>query len=373
MAKKRANNEGSIVKRSDGRWMARISLGSGKRKTYYGKTRQDVARQLAAAIRDKDCGLPIVGEKQTVAQYLAVWLKTIKPTLRESAWMRYEEMSRLHIIPTVGAVSLARLTAQQLNALYAQKLDEGLAPGTVHYIHRTLHKALRDAMRADLVQRNIADLDTPPRRLPSEMAVFTPEQARNFLAAIRGDRLEAIYVMAITTGLREGELLALRWHDVDLDAGAIQVQTSQRKMKGRFVVSAPKTQRGRRKVVLTAIAIEALRTHRLRQQAERQAAGPAWQNLEVVFCNEIGERLEATSFYRQRYLPLLKKAGLPLIRFHDLRHTSATLLLLLGIHPKVVSEMLGHSTVNITLDLYSHVLPDMQRDASAALDKLLGN
>jgi integrase len=373
MTKKRGNNEGSITKRSDNRWMARITLSDGKRKTFYAKTRQEVARLLASALRDKEKGLPIVGDKQTVAQYMSEWLAIIKPTLRESAWARYEEISRLHIVPTLGQITLSRLTAQQLNTIYAQKLTEGLSPSTVNYVHRTLHKALGDALRADLVQRNVADLDTPPRKAENEMEVFTLEQAHTFLHAIRGDRLEALYVMAITSAMRQGELLALRWQDVDLEAGAVQVRVSQRKIKGQFVVNAPKTARGKRKVALTAIAVEALQQHRVLQIAERLAQGPAWQDKDLVFPNELGERMNAINVYRHRFLPLLKKAGLPLIRFHDLRHTSATLLLLQGVHPKVVSEMLGHSTVSITFDLYSHVLPEMQRDATAALDKLLGS
>ncbi len=372
MAGKRGNNEGSISKRSDGRWMARVTLPSGERKALYGKTRQEASRKLASALRDKDKGLPIVGEKQTVGQYLVEWLQTIKPTLRESAWLRYEELSRLHIIPALGTAVLSRLTAQQLNALYAAKLKEGLSPSTVNYIHRTLHKALGDAMRADLVQRNIADLDTPPRNAERAMEVFNADQARAFLDAIRGDRLEALYILAITTAIREGELLALRWQDLDLDGGFVQVRSSQRKMKGRFVVNSPKTARGRRKVALTDTAVHALRDHHERQGAERSATMGAWQDKDLVFPNEIGERMNGITVYRHRFLPLLRRSGLPLIRFHDLRHSSATLLLLLGVHPKVVSEMLGHSSVSITLDLYSHVLPEMQRDATRALDKLLG-
>jgi integrase len=369
---KRGNNEGSITKRADGRWVARITLESGKRKNFYAKTRQEASRLLASALRDLDKGLLVVGDKQTVQQYLMTWLPIIKPTLRDSTWIRYEELVRLHIIPTLGPIVLSRLTPQHLNMLYAQKLAEKLSPTTVRYIHVTLHKALEDAMRAGLVQRNVSDLDTPPRKAKRQLEVFTADQARAFLGAIQGDRLEALYVMAITSALREGELLALRWQDVDLEAGFVQVRMSHRKVKGRFIVNAPKTSHGSRKVALTAIAVAAMQKHRARQIAERLVQGPLWQDNDLVFPNEFGERLEATVMYQHRFLPLLKKAGLPLIRFHDLRHTQATLLLLQGVHPKVVSEMLGHSTINITLDIYSHVLPTMQRDATAALDKLLG-
>lgn len=309
----------------------------------------------------------------TVAQYLTTWLAAVKPSLRESAWARYEELARLHILPTLGSLVLSRLTAQHLNALYAQKLEEGLSPSTVNYIHRTMHKALQDGQRSELVQRNVADLDMAPRMAETEMEVFTAEQARIFLEAIRGDRLEALYVLAITTALREGELIALKWQDVDLDRGFAQVRSSHRKMKGRFIVNLPKTVRGRRKVALTKIAVTALKQHRERQATEKEEMGAAWQENDLVFPNETGGRMDGITVYRHRFLPLLKRAGLPLIRFHHPRHTSATLLLLQGVHPKVVSEMLGHSTVSITLDLYSHVLPEMQRDATRALDKLLGD
>ncbi|HEY1388099.1 MAG TPA: site-specific integrase [Ktedonobacterales bacterium] len=372
MASKRGNNEGSIAKRSDGRWMARITLSNGRRKTFYAKTRQEAARLLAAALRDKDKGLPIVSERQTVEHYLNEWLLIIKPTLRESAWQRYEELIRLHITPVIGSVILSRLTAQQLNGLYAAKLEAGLSATTVNYLHRTMHKALADGLRADLVQRNVADQATPPRKVERQMSVLTVDQARAFLAAIRGDRLEALYVLAITAAIRQGELLALRWQDLDLESGFVQIRASHRRMKRRFVVTLPKTARGRRKVALTKLAIDALRRHQESQALERLAAGTAWQDNNLVFPTEVGERMDGPYVYRYHFLRLLERANLPRIRFHDLRHSAATLLLLLGIHPKVVSEMLGHSNISITLDLYSHVLPEMQRDATNALDKLLG-
>jgi len=371
MAGKRGNNEGSITKRSDGRWMARITLEDGRRKSFYAKTRQEVARLLAEALRDQAKGLPIVGEKQTLAQYLTNWLGTTRPTVRTGTFRRYEELTRVHIVPTLGAMPLARLGAQHLNALYAAKLGEGLSPTTVRYIHVTLHRALGQALRLGLVQRNVSELASPPRKRRRSMQVLSPEQARVFLDAAAGDPLEALYVVALTTGMRQGELLSLRWRDVDLEDGHVQVRASLSKTADGFVFSEPKTAQSRRKVALTGSAIAALRRHRVGQRERRLAAGPAWQDDDLVFPDALGVPFDAITLLRREFLPLLARAGLPPIRFHDLRHTAATLMLLKGVHPKVVSEMLGHATISITLDLYSHVLPDMQREAVEAMESVL--
>jgi integrase len=184
--------------------------------------------------------------------------------------------------------------------------------------------------------------------------------------------LDALYVLALSTGMRQGELLGLKWREVDLDAGVLSVQqTLKVTTHGQRTLGKPKTGSSRRKVMLTPTAMTALIAHRTRQLEERLQAGPAWHDTGLVFTNTVGNALDPTNFYRYEYKPLLRRAGLPLIRFHDTRHTAATLLLLSGVHPKVVSEMLGHSSVNITLNLYSHVLPDMQASATNAMERLL--
>lgn len=333
---------------------------------------QRLPQRLPRDIVDPRIWLPIIrDERESLAQYLPSWLAMIKPTVRPSSWQRYEELCRLHVLPTLGTTPLTRLTVQHLNALYAAKLADGLTPRIVRYIHATLHKALHDAQAMSLVQRNVADLATAPRPRRAEMQTFTPEQTRRFLEQAHGDRLEALYALAITCGMRLGELLALRWSDVDLDHGYLIAQRSLRRSKGTWIYTEPKTVHGRRKLILTGIACEALHLHRARQATERLALGPIWNNSELVFTNEVGQPLPGTTIYRERFLPLCHHAGVPTIRFHDLRHTAATLLLLQGVNAKVVSEMLGHASVTITLNLYAHVLPDMQKDAAAALDRLL--
>jgi integrase len=219
-----------------------------------------------------------------------------------------------------------------------------------------LHHALKDAHRQGIASRNVAALVTPPVKAAHEFVTLAPDQARRFLQIVSGNRLEALYVVAVTTGMREGELLGLRWADVDLDQGALHVT---RRLKRRT---------SRRQVLLVAPAVEALKLHRDRQEEER--AGSSWHDEGLVFPNAIGRPINPSNFLRRGFYPLLDRAGLPRMRFHDLRHSAATLLLGMDVHPKIVSELLGHTQIGITLDLYSHVTATMQRDAVTAFEEL---
>lgn len=203
------------------------------------------------------------------------------------------------------------------------------------------------------------------------MTTLPPEQARSLLAAAAGNRLEALYVLALTTGLRQGELLALKWKNIDFDGSALEVRGTLQRVKAGLVVAEPKTAKSRRRVDLSLAGLAALRQHKVCQAEERLRLGSAWQDNDFVFTDEEGAPIEATKFLRTSFAPLLKAAGLPAMRFHDLRHTAASLLMGRGIHAKVVSEMLGHSQIAITLDLYSHVTPTMQREATLAMDAIV--
>ena len=374
MAGRRGNNEGLIRKRTDGRWEARLTLEGGKHKYFYGKTRQEVVRALNGAIRDKDQGIPPVEERQTLEKFLQSWLETVKHTIKPSTWQRYEDYVRLHTIPVLGKYQLTKLLPQQIQALYNQKLKEGLSPTTVHHLHAMLHRALNSAMRLGLLQRNITDMVEAPRMAVYKYVTLTAEQARSFLASASGERLEALYVLAIATGMREGELLALRWADIDFEYATLHVRSTLHYLHGEFSFSEPKTAFSRRQIALPQIVIQALKRHRHLLDEEKAVLGEAWDTThDLVFPNTVGKPINPSNLVLRDFRPLLEKANLPLIRFHDLRHTAATLLLKAGIHPKVVSEMLGHSHISITLSVYSHVTPDMQRTAAVAMDLVLGD
>ena len=390
MSKRRGRGEGNIRQRADGRWEARLTLPEGGGvKSIYARTRQEARAKLTATLREADLGAPIVrDERLTVARYLGDWLERKRANLRPRTHRRYGE-HLAHITHAVGGLTLTKLTPTRLDRLYSalqqppegQEGQEGenaepLSPTTVHHTHVVLKQALADAVRHGLLARNPAAQVKPPRVRQVEMHTLTVEQARTLLVAAREDRLEAVYVLALTTGMRQGELLALRWRDVDLDTGILQVRGTLAYIARRgWVIGQPKTARSRRRIELSAEAVAALRRHKARQAQERLAAGAVWAHgaiaPDLVFCNEIGWQLEGGNMRRRQYRRLLERAGLPIIRFHDLRHTAATLMLLQGIHPKVVSERLGHASVSITLDRYSHVLPSMQRDAAALIDKAL--
>jgi integrase len=375
---RRGHGEGSIFQRKDGLWCGLVDLGrtaAGKRhrKAFYGKTRRDVQEKLKVALRAQQQGLPVASDRQTVGNYLSEWLRTVRSSVRPSTWRRYEENIRLHAAPAIGGLTLAQLGPQHLRALYAGRLEAGLSPASVGHLHAVLHVALRQAERDGVVARNVAALVAPPRTSHREMTTLTPDEARALLGAAQGDRLEALYVLALTAGMREGELLALRWRDVDLDGRTISVRGTLQWTPSGFELAETKTASSRRQVAITEAAAAALRRHRASQLEERLKVGPAWRDLDLVFANELGGPLNASNLLRRSFRPLLERAGLPRIRFHDLRHTAATLLLGLGRHPKVVSEMLGHSQISVTLDLYSHVTPTMQREAVQALDALLGS
>jgi integrase len=369
---KRANGEGSIFKRKDGRWVASISLENHKRTYIYCKTQQEAIKALRKAHQLKEQGT-LLTEDQTLSQFLTSWLEdTMQFNVRPRTYLRYRELISLHILPTLGTIKLQKLLPQQVQRLYKTKLEEGLAPGTVKNIHRVLHQALGHAIKWSLLSRNICDVVDAPKVPKQERTVFTFEQAQHFLEAVKDDPLEALYVLALTSGMREGELLGLKWEDIDFARNRLQVRrTISRVPRQGFKVSEPKTSKSRRCIVLTTLAVEALKRHRMNQNEARLRDGSAWDNQGWVFCNTIGRPIEVSSLIMRSFRPLLMKAGLPVIRFHNLRHAVATLLLSLGVHAKVVADLLGHSQISLTLDTYSHVLPSLQEDAITLLERAL--
>jgi len=337
----------------------------------YGRTRQEVADKLAHALSDRTQGLTFDAGSLKLSEYLDRWLPDIRDTVRQRTWERYEQLVRVHIKPALGRVKLKDLTATHARSLYREKLESGSSPRTVQYIHTTLRKALQDAMSDGLIPRNVADGIKAPRPKRKEINPLSPEQARTFLKAVRGDRLEALYVLAIHRGLRQGELLGLRWEDVDLEAGTLQVRRTLSLTKSGHVFEPPKNGKGR-SVELTQGALDALRGHLAQQLEEIEALGDGYQDQGLMFPGERGQPMRPYTL-TGKLERILKRAGLPKIRFHDLRHTCATLLLSKGVHPKFVQELLGHATISITLDRYSHVIPAMGDHTRKAMEDVLSN
>jgi integrase len=389
---KRGQNEGSIFLRKDGRWASQLNLGwqNGKRvrKFFYGATRKQVQEQLTKALSDLQKGLPVVGAKQTVAGHLTWWLEeVVRRTNRPSTYRSYEQLVRVHIEPALGNVGLSKLTPQQVRAFLNAKQDSGLSSRTVQYLHAVLRKALNVALKDQLIVRNVASLVDPPRLSAKEVQPLTPDEARRFLSAIQGDKLEALLTVAVSLGLRQGEALALCWEDVDLEAGKLRIRYALQRFKLRgekrleIHLVEPKTKKSRRTIDLPEVTLRALVAHRLRQEQDRILAGSRWTVPQVVcegqieagdsfvFTTSIGTPLEGRAVTK-RFQRLLEESNIPRHRFHDLRHTAATLLAVQGVHPKAIQSVLGWDQVAM-VDRYAHFVDEMRKSAATKMDEIL--
>ena len=370
------------VRRRGTKWGAVIDVptttGKRKQKWITRDTRKEVERAMADALARIDRGAYIAPTKKTLADYLDEWLANTKRTIRASTYSTYESLIRTQIKPRIGSVRLQDLNSFVLNALYDDLLSAGrrdgkggLSPASVRYVHSVIRKALNDAVKENLVPRNVADAARPPRVQGANIRTWSARELRTFFDHVRCDRLYAAYVVAGTTGMRRGEVLGLRWQDLDLDAGRASVAQTLIVVGGYEVqFSEPKTARGRRMVALDPATGAALREQRERQMLERALMADAYHDHDLVFCRENGKPLHPDAF-SDAFWRHAKAAGLPRIRFHDLRHTHATLALAAGVHPKVVSERLGHASITITLDTYSHAIPAMQETAASLVASLV--
>jgi integrase len=361
-----------ITKRKDGRYMARYTVQTPdgpKRKTIYGKAYKEVETALAKARGDAARGLTFDAGSLTVGEWADLWLRdAVADTVRPVTFAKYEQIVRNHIKPSLGRLKLATLTPAHVRGLYREKLDgaEGspsLSPRTVQYVHVTLNKALKQAVADGLIPRNVCEAVKPPRPQKREIAPLSPEQARRFLEACQGERLEALFVLAVHTGMRQGELLGLHWEDVDLQVGALRVRRALAQTNDGPALAAPKSAKSRRRIKLTGAVVETLKRHKAAQNAERLRLGGLWEDRGLVFPNRTGGFLSPYLLTDGPLKRPLERAGLPQIRFHDLRHTCATILLSRGVHAKLVQELLGHATISITLDTYSHGLAGVMGDA----------
>jgi len=379
LAHKRADGEGSISPHKSGLWRGRLMVGylpDGKPdvREVYGKTQQECRRKLAELRRRAEQGMlpSSAADRQTVAALVGRWLEASKGSLGGRTWQRYATVARLHILPDLGRIRLGALRADDLQRLYARKLEAGLSPLTVRYLHAVIHRALHEAVQWGELPRNVADAAKKPAPLHREIHPPTPAELRTLLdrAEERADPLRALWATAVYSGCREGELLGLTWDDVDLDAGTLAIRrTLTGVVAGVPSFDKPKTQRSQRTVKLAAYATAALRTHRQRQLADRLALGTDYAPYRLVFASHVGTPLLRRNVLRS-FKAALALAGLPpTVRFHDLRHAAATLMLAAGVHPKVAAERLGHSDVRMTLNVYSHVLSGLDADAADRLER----
>jgi integrase len=341
------------------------------------RTKRECQVALNAAIVAVQGGTFVEPSRRTVGSFLLdEWLPAVQlANLRPATWENYRIHVQAHIVPALGPVELQQLSPAQLNAFYRYSLTEGgkdgqgLASKTVRNIHNVLHRALKDAVRWGFLVRNVADAADPPKGKSAEMRVWSPEQLRGFLEHVREDDLYAAWLLVTTTGMRRGELAGLRWVDVDLDAGRLSVRQPRVVVANVPQPSEPKTARGR-SLAVDPVTVAALRRHRARQHEHRLQVGARYQDSGLVFTWPDGSPIHPLRFSRW-FEQHARRAGLPRIRLHDLRHSYASAALAAGVPAKVISERLGHATIAVTMDIYSHVLPGLDREAADSVARLI--
>lgn len=373
---KRANGEGSIFRRANGRWYSSLSYrddyGVAQRREVSGKTQAEVRAKLREAQERLEAGVPVKDTAMTVAAWIDDWTtKALPASDRKQATIDlYVTIARGHLVPKLGSLRLDRLRPSDVEALVLAKRRAGLSASTVRTIYAVLRAALDVAVRDGLIRRNPAAAVKRPTVERKDAAFLTAHQAEALLETLRGDRLEAMYRLMLATGLRRGEALGLHWADVDLEGAVLRVRWTLSRTSTGLELGEPKTEKSRRTVPLPHAAVAALREHRKRQAVEQLAAGQLWERTGLVFTTEIGTPLEPRNVLR-RFEALAERAGLVGVHLHTLRHSAASFLLAAGTHTKVVQEHLGHSSYAITADIYSHVAPVQQREAADRLDEAL--
>lgn len=370
---------GTIQKKGENTWIVRIFLGrdaNGKTK-HFNKTihgsKKDAQTFLTAKLREKDLGCFVEPAAMSMSDFLGDWLENIACSrVREATFDGYKGIIEYYLKPAIGSERLCDLRPEHIQRFYGNLLRKGLSARTVRYAHSVLSSALNHAEMQGMIFQNPCKRCQLPKKQQTEMKYFTPEQVRQFLAVARASKQFALFALAIETGMRPGEYLALQWKDIDLSNGTLSVRrTVKVKKGGGFYFSTPKTAKGNRPITLSPELIVALKDHRIEQLKAKMEIRDVYRDHGLVFPNEIGDPLLIGNVRKRYFERIVTNAGLPKIRLYDLRHTSATMLLSEGEHPKVVAERLGHASTNLTLDTYSHVLPNMQKQATSKMAKMM--
>lgn len=373
--------KGHIRERSPGRWAIILDVydeaGKRKRKWHsFAGTKRQAHEECARLVSEMRGGSYVEPSKITMAQHLESWLGHVRSQVTPRTHERYSELVRKNIVPLIGSVHLTKLRSVQISDAYAKALADGrrdgkggLSPSTVIYMHRLIKHALAQAVRWGMIARNPVDAVSPPKAERGTLTTYDMPQTAELIEVVKGTRLHVPIMLAVMCGLRRGEIIALRWRNVEFQTGSLAIVESAEQTKDGVRYKPPKSGKGRR-VALSASVADELRSHKIRQAEELLRLGIRQDDAAFVYAQEDGAPIQPRSL-TQAWMKAISATELPRIRFHDLRHAHATHLLASGVHPKVASERLGHSRVGVTLDLYSHVLPGMQEDAASRVDEAL--
>jgi integrase len=388
---RRSSGDGSVRRRTDGRWEGRLRLGNGTRQSVFAKTQREASAKVRALHAERDAGLRVGGRRQPVERYIRMWLEQRNPQapaagvrkLRHTTWAGYESRMRTHVYPAIGRLAIGQLTPEHVRAMLTKVATSKVSATTVAMVRDTLATIMQRAVRDRVLPYNpVQAVDSVPRS-KTHTYVLSPEEARALIRAAAGDPYEALIVLALHSGLRAGELFGLQWQDVNLDAATLTVRQSLIRVTGEGLQpSLPKTSASAATIPLTAGAVTALRAHRLRQMEHRLRAGSVWQETGYVFTTDLGTPVSASNYMRRHFYPIAGRAGIPTrlqpdgtqgLRLHDLRHGCGTLLISLGVKPKLVQTILRHSRLATTMDLYVHAYDEDLRDAVGTLGRALGS
>ena len=363
-----------VTRRKDGRWQAKFKVEeTGKYKYLYADTEKEVTQKLQEAQFQQRQGTLATGPQQTVKQFLEYWLEDVeKPTIRLGSYLSNRPLVYKHLIPGLGHHKLQKLTTQHVQSFYAKKLKDGTSAGRIRQMQGMLHKALTHAKRLKLIGSNVAEDVEIPKYEKYDAPVLTPEQAQLLIQKAKERNLDVLLALAVSTGMRRGEILALRWSDIDLVKGTLQVsRTLSYYAKHGFVEGKPKTKSSSRTILLPPFLLDLLKAHNILEAERRLKVGNAWVERDLVFSNTVGNFIIPGKLLN-RFYRLLEDAGLPRMHFHDLRHSAATILISQGVPANMVQELLGHSDIAITLGIYGAIVPSMRKDAADKMDGLFG-
>ena len=378
---KKSRGRGQIIPKGKDKWLVKIFRGrdgNGK-KQYFSKmvegSKTKAQKFLTGKLREQDLGFFVEGARQLFNEHLDEWLGLIQSRVSQQTHESYEVLLRCHVRPSIGELRIADIRQNHFQKIYDAMLVAGRSPRTIRYVHAVASMTFKKAIELNKIVRNPCEFVELPKMRKKEVKVLSPDQARSFLTHARHDPHGLIFEFALVSGMRPEEYLALQWSDLDFTKQTVAVRRALiwNRKGGGFRFEAPKTEQSRRSIPLPDGLISELRSHRTAQLEQRLRLGQAYSNLDLVFASELGSPLNSRNLAQRSFRRILKAAGLDdeSIVLYSLRHTCATLLLIAGENPKVVSERLGHTSVKMTLDTYSHVLPDMQLQASAKLAGML--